>query len=245
VNAIRLHVLLPGLSLWQAWRFTMIAVLFGTALPGQLAGDAVKAFRLARAASDVGEVTHALAAVAVDKIISMFALLILTALGVGLNPGTFGRPLELAAGLVTILMPLALLIGFTAPLPPWLGRVGAAFASWREVALSPRILLLALVLGFGFQSLSIASVALLGHALGITLTISVWCVVVGLVSVVLLLPVTIAGLGLREGSLIAVLGLLGQKQGAALALSLGLFALTLLGAGVGLVVDLMGRDRHA
>src|SRR5690349_1056092 len=100
VNAVRLHVLLPGLSLKQAWRFTMIAILFGTALPGQLAGDAVKAFRLARAAGSLGEVTHAIAAVAVDKIISMFALLILTALGIGLNPGTFGKPLEAAAGAV-------------------------------------------------------------------------------------------------------------------------------------------------
>ena len=41
INAAKLRVLLPSLTLWQAWRFTMIGVLFGTALPGQLAGDAV------------------------------------------------------------------------------------------------------------------------------------------------------------------------------------------------------------
>ena len=250
VNAAKLRVLLPSLSLWQAWRFTMIGVLFGTALPGQLAGDAVKAFRLARAATAVGEVTAAVSAVAIDKIIGMFALLLLTALGVGLNAATFGHTVVAAAGAVTIIVPVGLLVAFTGPLPQWMGKIGLAkwgqeFAAWRTVTLTPAVLLRSLGLGFIFQALSIAAFAVLGQALGNNLPISVWVVVVGLISVILLLPVTVAGLGLRDGSLLAVMAMLGQSEGSALALSFGLLALNLSGAAVGLVVDLTGRDTKA
>ncbi len=243
VNAAKLRVLLPGLSLWQAWRFTMIAVLFGTALPGQLAGDAVKAFRLARAAPDVGEVTAAVAAVAVDKIIGMFALLLLTALGLGLNAAIFGQPVVIAAGVVTVLIPVALAVVLSAPLPAWLGKWGQEFAAWRTVALTRSALSRSLALGIVFQMFSIAAFAILGNALGIDLTATAWAVIVGLISVILLVPVTVAGLGLREGSLVAVLAMLGQGTGPALALSFSLLALNLLGAGVGLVLDLTGRDK--
>ncbi len=243
INAAKLRVLLPGLSLWQAWRFTMIGVLFGLALPGQLAGDAVKALRLARAAPDVGEVTAAVAATAVDKIIGMFALLLITAVGLALNSGIFGQPVMIAAGAVTILIPVALVAILSAPLPAWLGKWGQEFAAWRTVALTRDALLRALALGIVFQLVSIASVQILGGALGITLPFTAWAVVVGLTSVILMLPVTVAGLGLREGSLVAVMAMLGEGKGPALALSFALLAINILGAGVGLVVDLAGRDK--
>ncbi len=243
INAAKLRVLLPGLSLWQSWRFTMIGVLFGLALPGQLAGDAVKALRLARAAPDAGEVTAAVAAVAIDKIIGMFALLLITAAGLALNTGIFGEPVMIAAAAVTILIPVALVIILTAPLPAWLGKWGQEFAAWRTVALTRDALLRALVLGVAFQLVSIASVHILGGALGIVLPFTAWAVVVGLTSVILMLPVTVAGLGLREGSLVAVMAMLGEGKGPALALSFALLAVNLLGAGVGLVVDLAGRDK--
>lgn len=243
INAAKLRVLLPGLSLWQAWRFTMIGVLFGLALPGQLAGDAVKALRLARAAPDVGEVTAAVAAVAVDKIIGMFALLLLTAVGLSLNAATFGDSVVVAAAAVTVLIPVALVVVLVAPLPRWLGTWGQEFAAWRTVALTRDALLRSLGFGILFQTVSIASVYLLGDSLGIGLPFTAWAVIVGLTSVILMLPVTVAGLGLREGSLVAVLAVLGESAGQALALSFALLAMNLLGAGVGLIVDLAGRDK--
>lgn len=243
INAAKLRVLLPGLSLWQAWRFTMIGVLFGLALPGQLAGDAVKALRLARAAPDAGEVTAAVAAVAVDKIIGMFALLLLTAFGLSLNARAFGDSVVIAAAAVTVLIPGALMVVLVAPLPKWLGAWGQEFAAWRKVALTRGALLRSLAFGIVFQIVSIASVDILGEALGIGLPFTAWAVIVGLTSVILMLPVTVAGLGLREGSLVAVLAMLGEGTGPALALSFALLAMNLLGAGVGLVVDLTGRDK--
>ena len=242
-NALKLRLFLPALTAFQAWRFTMIAVLYGTALPGAVVGDAVKALRLARAADSVGDMAAAVAAVAADKVIGMFALLILMAVSIGLDAAIFSVTIASAAVTVMAFATLMLFLALATPLPMKLGRWGRGFAAWRTTALRPVVLLKSLVLGLVSQSLGIAIFAVLGAGLGITLAPTAWAVVVGLVSAVLLLPITIAGIGLRDGSLVALIGLLGQSQGAALALSLSVLALNLGGAGVGLIVDLVGRDR--
>ena len=64
---------------------------------------------------------------------------------------------------------------------------------------------------------------------------------VGLVSLILLLPVTFAGVGLREGGLVILLGFVGVAPADAVALSFALLSYTLFGALVGAVADLKGR----
>jgi hypothetical protein len=242
INAVKLRLFLPELSLAQALRFTLIALFYGTVLPGQLAGDAVKALRLMRIAAG-GDAGRAAAAVAVDKIVGLFALLVLTALGLGLEAGTMG----LAAARLAFAVLLAAALGFALlvllPAPAWLGRWGRAFAAWRAARLQPSVLLTALAFGFLFNLLSIGVFVVLGQALGLHLGLAAWAVVMGLVSLALLLPVTVAGVGLRETSLVALLVALGQNAGGALALSLALLALTLFGAVAGALADLAGRDR--
>ncbi len=243
LNALKLRLFLPELTILQAWRFTMIAVLYGMALPGPVAGDAVKALRLARAADSAGDMGAAVAAVGVDKVIGMFALLLLMALSIGLDTAAFGATIVRVAATVMIGASLMLCLVLATPLPAKLGRWGQGFTAWRTAALTPAVLLKALGLGLIVQSLAITIFAVLGTGLGIILAPTVWAVVVGLISVVLLLPITVAGIGLREGSLVAVLGVLGHSQSAALALSLTVLAVNLVGAGVGLIADLTGRDR--
>ena len=67
--------------------------------------------------------------------------------------------------------------------------------------------------------------------------------VVGFVSLALLLPITVAGVGLRDASLVTILSALAQPASTALALSFALLALTLLGAVLGLIAEFAGRDR--
>jgi uncharacterized membrane protein YbhN (UPF0104 family) len=242
VNAAKLQIFLPQLSLWQAWRFTMIGVLYGTALPGQIAGDAVKALRLARIQAD-GEGAAAVAAVAVDKIVGIFALLLLTALAVGVAAQAFDTLVLLIAVLATVGASLALVAAFFVPIPAWLGRFGASIAAWRAVSLKPAALTYALVLGLLFQGICVVLHMVLGAALNIDFTFAAWAVVVGFSSIVLLAPVTIAGIGLREVTLVSIIGYLGGREVGAFALSLVLFMVTVMGAVVGLLVDLAGRDR--
>ena len=241
INAVKLRIFLPHLSLAQSVRFTLIAVFYGTALPGQLAGDAVKALRLARA-SEV-DTASVVGAVTVDKVIGLFALLLLTALGLGISHDQFSPEISRTALAVTVLACVGLVAILVLPLPSWFGRWSEKLSAWRTLTLTPATLLKALVVGLIFQSFCIGLFVVVGQALGIDLPIANWAVVVGLIGVVLLLPLTIAGIGLRDGTLLTVLGALGQNQGAAIALSFALLALNIVAAFVGFVVDVTGKDR--
>ncbi len=246
VNAAKLQVLLPGLSFWRAWRFTMIGVFYGTALPGQIAGDAVKAVRLARALAggDMGgDAGAAVAAVTVDKIVSIFALLLLVALAVGIEAQSFDRNVMIATGLAVVGGVAALAAALVFPIPAWLGRFGASVAAWRSLSMRPAQLSYALLLGFLFQALCVAICMILGAHLNIVLSAPAWTVVMGFSAIVLLAPITIAGIGVREVTLVGAIGYLGGSDVGAFALSLVLFVINLIGAVAGLVVDLAGRDK--
>ena len=242
VNAAKLQVFLPDLSIWQAWRFTMIGVFYGTALPGQIAGDAVKAVRLARAHAD-GDEGAAVAAVTVDKIVGIFALLLLVAFAIGIEAQAFDRAVVLTAALAAAVAVAGLVAAFLLPMPAWLGRFGASVSAWRSVSMRPMRLSYALLLGVLFQALCVAICMILGAQLNIVLSAAAWTVVMGFSAIVLLAPITIAGIGVREATLVGAIGYLGGSAVGAFALSLVLFVINLIGAVVGLAVDLAGRDK--
>lgn len=240
VNAVKLCGFIPGLGFWPALRFTFIGTLYSTVLPSQLAGDAIKAVRMARAGDDPGPIV---AAVIRDKLVGLAALVALSLAAVpaaGL-PGRGETAVLFALGLgVTLAVWLALdyaprhraLARLTRYIPP----VAAAGLDGPRLARN-------FAWGLVFQALVVAIFAVLGRDLDIAVSAADWTVVVGLVSVILLLPITVAGLGLREGSLVGLLGALGENGEAALALSFAILALSLATAAIGLVADLAGRDR--
>ena len=80
-------------------------------------------------------------------------------------------------------------------------------------------------------------VAILGTNLGIALPLVDWAWIVGVMSLAVLLPLTIGGIGLREGALIGCLGFAGVPSESAIALSFGIFAVTLSGALAGGAVE--------
>jgi uncharacterized membrane protein YbhN (UPF0104 family) len=95
-----------------------------------------------------------------------------------------------------------------------------------------------------FHGLCTAIQIQLAHAIGFELTVAVWFLVYAGVALLLLLPVSIAGLGLREGGYVGLLGLFGVPAPQALALSLMLFAYTLFGALLGWLAELSDHAKR-
>jgi uncharacterized membrane protein YbhN (UPF0104 family) len=62
--------------------------------------------------------------------------------------------------------------------------------------------------------------SLLGHAVGVSVPLTDWCWIFAVLSVALLLPVSFAGLGVREATLVGFLGALGASRELALSASL-------------------------
>jgi hypothetical protein len=89
--------------------------------------------------------------------------------------------------------------------------------------------------------LGAAVLALLARNLGIDLPLADWAWIFGLVSLAVLVPLSIGGIGLREGALVGSLALLGVAGGKALALSFGVFAIALAGAMTGALCEIRHR----
>ena len=240
VNARRLCVFLPGISFGPALRFTVIGTCYSTVLPSQLVGDAIKAVRLARAHDNAG---RAIAAVVRDKIMGLIALIVLSLAAVPLSmmPGQG----KIAAALLAALAATAFLWWALDRLPQ--GGRWALVAKYlpraADTGLSARQLAENFVWGLVLQALVVAIFAVVGIDLGLDIAAGAWIVIVGVVSLILFLPVTVAGVGLREGSLIGFMGALGQDPAATLALSLVILVLSLMAAAIGFVLDVTSRDR--
>lgn len=240
LNGLKLQMLMTDRPLSDLVRYTFVALFYGTVLPGQLLGDAMKAYRLVRPGDDGATVV---AAVVVDKITGLAALVLITGVALLIDPSGFpdafpALSFALLAGLV-----LALLLPIVMPSVPSLldNALGRFLRAWRASAQDWGPLFASLFTGIAFQVLAVIVVAYIGTGMGISLSFPVWIAVVGLVSLVLLLPVTVAGVGLREGGLVILLGFVGVAPADAVALSFALLGYTVFGALLGALADFTGR----
>lgn len=252
-------MLLPERTLGRLLAYTLVAQAYALLLPGQLAGEAVKAYRLGRSAGTGG--SRAASAVVFDKLTAIGGVLLLTLAGLALAPQSFGAAMAWGAALglaglggVGALLavervgrvPAALLAraGQGGPLAALGGAAARFLETWQSMARRPRTVALSLAWGVGAQLLSAVGTQMLGLGLGIDLPVAAWCVVIGGLSVVLLAPVTVGGLGLREASLVGLLGLLGVPAEPALALALAILAFQVAVSFAGLLIDLFLLRNH-
>lgn len=270
LNALKLRVLLPELRAGRLLAYTLVAQLYALVLPGQLAGEAVKAYRLSRDEGQgrgrgQGEIGggRIVSAVAFDKATGIAGLLLLTGGGLALQSARFGDGLLVAVGLVlagliaaTLLLAwapartlLLALVGWRAgpKREAWLlGPLRRFLEAWRDQTRRPGRALLSVAGGIAVQVAAVAGSQSLGLAVGIDQPFSVWCAVIGLMSVIVLMPVTVAGIGLREASLVGLLDPVGVPHAQSLALGFGILAFQAMVALLGAVIDLtVLRERRA
>ncbi len=240
LNAFKLKLLMEDRPLPDLTRYTFVALFYGTVLPGQLLGDAMKAYRLVRPGDDGAEVV---AAVVVDRIVGLAALVLITGIALLIDPRGFpaafpALSFALLAGLILALLLPVVVPKFPNALDNALGRF---LRAWHASTGDWGALVGCFVTGIAFQVISVIVVAYLGAGMGISLSFPAWIAIVGMVSLVLLMPITVAGVGLREGGLVVLLGFVGVAAADAVALSLVMLAYTLFGAVLGAIADMKGR----
>lgn len=103
---------------------------------------------------------------------------------------------------------------------------------WEE----PRRLALALLLSFIFQAINITTVALLGKALNINLSYFAYFFIVPVVDLISALPISLSGLGIREGSYVFMFRLFGIEAFKGFACGLLVLGVVLLSGFMGAVV---------
>ena len=254
--ALALSVVQVALSAWR-WRFTAarlglelpmahafreyyLGTFLNQVLPGGVLGDASRALRHGR---DSGSGRVALAAVAIERgsgqvVMTLVAVPALVTLLTPVAPG-------LAWGSAAVVA-LALLFGARL-LPAETGGTDP-IASLRRALLAPDALPLQLLSSSAVVATYLGVFMAAARGLGIELPPTILLPLVPPVLLAMLVPITVAGWGLREGAAATVWATAGLEpaQGAAAAVAYGLLVLlgSLPGA-LGLLGGRSGRDRNS
>jgi uncharacterized membrane protein YbhN (UPF0104 family) len=209
-------------------------MFFNLFLPTSMGGDVVRAWALAGGTGGPGRRLPAMWSVISERMSGLIALVALACLASLCYRGplpaethvlVWGAAAGLAAGLALL---------------PTLGRWSPKLRTVAE-GLSVcrgqrRRWLAALGLAVIVQVASTGQIVLVGHALGLNVPLLGYAVVVPLVSLATMLPVSLNGVGIREGGLVLLLAPLGVSEPQAVALGLAWFGLTLamglIGGGV-------------
>lgn len=242
--AIGLKAPLPTLL-----RHYLASLFVGNVLPSTVGGDVLRVTRLS---ASNGQTPGTFASVVIERLTGWVVLPVLTLGAVIANPG-LRREAPNAVGLC-ILIALGTLGGLTllliAAAHPRLGGRLNANEGWRRFTgavhlgldrfrRSPLLAAEVLLVGFAYQLVVMFSAFLAAQALGIRP--AGWTAILAffpVVAIIQVIPVTIGGLGTREGALVLLLGSLGVSSADAIALGLLFY-------GVNLVVSLLGAPAFA
>lgn len=223
------------LSTFATFEINLATRFYGLFLPGgNVAGIAVRVLRLGKTA---GSYAGAGIAMVADRLVATSMLCL-----VGLVFWLFDRPDHgyvwigmLGLTLVGVAVPTMLVFG-RAPIP-FLERLARSrLDSWygaiaRSRALGPDDLAWVFLLSIAAHLFDVGVFWMLARVLDLDMTLVSMGWVRSCILLSTLLPVTVAGLGLREGASILLLGLYGVSEERALAFGLLVFAITSLGLG--------------
>ncbi|HSE68125.1 MAG TPA: lysylphosphatidylglycerol synthase transmembrane domain-containing protein [Gemmatimonadales bacterium] len=242
IAALRWKVILgPGSPPWgYLARLYVIGGFFSLFLPTAVGGDAVRALAAARETSRPGGVV---ASVLLDRAMGVFAMICYALVAAALAP-SFSRQLIEAArlklpGKGLILVGVALAVAFMAAI--WFGRkspqsrqgANDAVHLVRELARTPASLMAAIALGFVVQGLYILLWLVLARVMHLPIAPLTLFFAVPVVTAFAMLPITLNGLGVREGAWLLLLGGSGIPPGDIVTFSLLYFAANLITGLVG------------
>ena len=218
-------------------------------LPGQVAQEAAKAYYLSLGESPR---MHKIAAsVVVDKIISIIGLLVAGCIGLAFSEARLPQSLT---WLFVSAAALAMIALFSLR-ASWvysgacgvIARVGAilprqkrffdggarVFGAWHDYSNDLRLLAGNTVVAVLNQFVGVFAFYLLSRGLQLHIGFFDWSWIVGALTLALFLPLTIGGLGVREGTLIGILAMYGCPKETAVALSFVAFSFVLMLAIIG------------
>ena len=242
VRAFRWRALLHGLgvrpSLWLLLKLYLVGSFFNTFLPSGFGGDVVRVVELARGDRQ----SAAVGTVLVDRltgILSLMALgLIVLPFTTGLEPWLVGTFVLIAVGGLSagfVLLEGRLLPRLANHLPSAFALTGQGKLAQIYAAVAgcgAKAIWQALTLSTAFNLLNIAVYWLCGLAVGITVDLSFYFVIVPLLSLTLLIPISVGGLGARDWVAQPLFGSVGVSDKLSAAMTLSVFAVS---AAIGLV----------
>ncbi len=242
LSAARWRVLLrvQGIDcrLWPLVQSYLVGGFFNLFLPTRVGGDLVRGLDTRKKGESVA---RPFGVIVVERVSGLFTLLLLAlgALALGfefpgkqrVTLGVAGLLLAMSLGAASLFVPC--LVGVlqkilsVGPLRKLSKFVGEFHNSLTLYASSPKPFAWALFLGALLQVNYVLHYYFIGLALGVPLGADFYFVMVPMMSVLLMLPVTFSGMGLREGGNVVFFQLMGRTSEEAVAFAATSFAMIL------------------
>jgi uncharacterized membrane protein YbhN (UPF0104 family) len=255
LSALRWQRVLVALGVHPALRRLLdhyLAGLFvGNFLPSTVGGDVLRVTRLS---ADTGDGHSAFASVVLERLTGWLVLPVITLAGFAINRGLLEVPgiaVELAIGLAVGTLVLLGAVVFLAAHPrlggrlsghrqAWLRWLGAVHLGLDRFRREPPAVAWVVGVGFVYQLSVVLAAFLAAKALGVHVSFTVFLAFFPMVAVAQVLPISIGGIGLREGALVIFLVNSGLGASHTQAITLGIFFY-----GMNLVVSLLGAPSFA
>lgn len=256
----------------SAWRWQRVFAVFDTHVPlrtllahylaGQFVGNVLPStiggdvLRISRATKSTGTGDIAFASVVIERLSGFVALPLLSFLGFALEPSLLQLDhawiaLVIAGatvvGLLVILVIAASprLAGRFAAHQNWMRFIGAVHVGVDRIRREPRRATSVLVAAITYQVSVLISVWCAIHALGISIPNGAVLAFLPAVASAQVLPISLSGLGIREGLLVLLLRPLDVPTGKAIGVGLLWYGMTLVVSLLGAPAFAVGQRRHA
>jgi uncharacterized protein (TIRG00374 family) len=219
-----------------ALRLILIGYFFNQTLPSSVGGDAYRAWGVYKHGIHAG---NAIASVIVDRVFALLALGIMIGAGawwlfdIVRDPMARAAVIAASAGAIGGFTFLLVLPRFATLLERWRATrlVLRVAEGSRAVLRSPAATLEVLLLTAAGFAVTSYVVYLLSQGMGVPLSMGYALLFIPLVTLVTILPISIAGWGLRESAMVVSLGLIGVPAAQAFSISV-LFGLVIMASGV-------------
>jgi len=208
----------------------------GNLLPSTIGGDVL---RVSRSSAEIGSTSDAFAAVVFERLTGSLVLPLLVFAGFALHPELFdvdrsGVALLIATGALSLLGLVLFLAGHPkvagrfAGHDNWMRAIGAVHEGVHHFRRHPRRAAIVLGASLVYQLVVVSSVYCAFHVVDVRVANGVILAYVPAVSLAQGMPITVGGLGIREGLLAFLLHPLGVSTGRAVAIGLLWYGMTLL-----------------
>jgi uncharacterized protein (TIRG00374 family) len=254
-----------------AWRWQRVLVVFdapvplrhliadyfagqfvGNVLPSTIGGDVV---RIARVSGDVGGPETAFASVVLERLTGFVSLPLLMIIGFAVRPDLAsttngwiaiitGCGTVVVFGLILVVCGHPALAGRFTEHENWMRYLGAIHIGVDRMRRQPRHAGAVLALAVLYQLVVASSIYCAIHTIGITIPNAAVLAFVPAVAMAQVLPISVSGLGLREGMLVLLLHPLGVETGQAVAVGLLWYAMLLVVSLAGAPAFAIGRRRR-
>ena len=211
----------------------MIGAFFNTILPGVIGGDAVKAFYLYRT---IGRGGLTLSSIFMDRYLGFVMLTVICAIAFPFGYAYFqNSPIAWMLLLIVLTFIIMSLLIFGLRLGKRIKILSEFYDYFHSYRNQKGIIVKALLISAFVQLTGILAVYILAFGLGEHVPFLACLIFLPLIIMFTALPISISGIGLREGAFVVFLGLIGIRPEVATALSLSWFLANASGSLLGLI----------